>query len=51
MKLLKDDQMLSSSYFLITEDYHIFATANGGSLSCNHGTLPDNECHADFKVQ
>jgi len=28
--------------------YHISATANGGSLSCNHN---DGACHADFTVQ
>jgi len=29
------------------EPYHISATANGGSLSCNHN---DDACHADFTV-
>ena len=30
-----------------TGPYHISATANGGSLSCNHN---DDACHADFTV-
>ena len=30
-----------------SEPYHISATANGGSLSCNHN---DGACHADFTV-
>jgi len=31
-----------------SEPYHISATANGGSLSCDHN---DGACHADFTVQ
>jgi len=31
-----------------SEPYHISATANGGSLSCNHN---DGACHADFTVK
>jgi len=33
-----------------SEPYHISATANGGSLSCNHDTTPNDSCHADFSV-